>query len=155
MARKKFSSKNINWGQGMASFGSINATISLIVAWLIMFGFIGFGIYLIVQGAKGQSITGDKGMCINNPTSSTQCDIFLDESACTAAYLDCSWSKDITSGSKVLYIVIGLLCILLGIGIVMLANYVRNKARKDRNFAAVIGTGFLAEGIANAFGGGR
>ena len=49
----------------------------------------------------------------------------------------------------------GLFTILFGIGIVMLANWVRNKTRTDRNFAAVIGTGALAEGIASSFGAGR
>ena len=37
----------------------------------------------------------------------------------------------------------------------MIANWVRNKTRSDRNFAAVVGTGALVEGFASAFGGGR
>ena len=62
MARKKKKrskrSKNINWGQGMASFGDINATLGLVFAWIMMFGCIGFGLYLIIQGARGKALGG-------------------------------------------------------------------------------------------------
>ena len=38
--KRKAQPKNINWGQGMASFGDLNATLGLIFAWIMMFGFI-------------------------------------------------------------------------------------------------------------------
>ena len=160
--RKSSRQKNINWGQGMASFGDINATLGLVFAWLMMFGCISFGLFLIIRGAQGKPISTLDGMCENNDhwKSDDSCIQNLDEDSCTGdVNNDCKWSSDgetkLSGGEKAGYIVGGLFTILFGIGIVMLANWVRNKTRTDRNFAAVIGTGALAEGIASSFGAGR
>ena len=160
--RKSKEQENINWGQGMASFGDLNATLGLVFAWLMMFGCIGLGIYLIVKGAQGKSAGSLDGMCENNhPWKSDDiCVQNLDENSCTGdVNNDCKWissgDSKLSGAGKAGYIVGGLFTILFGIGIVMIANWVRNKTRTDRNFAAVIGTGALAEGIASAFGGRR
>lgn len=163
MARKKKKrskrSKNINWGQGMASFGDINATLGLVFAWIMMFGCIGFGLYLIIQGAQGKPINSIDGTCNNQdgPISDDNCMRIFNETSCRSA--NCVWrptgSTKLSGGGQAGYIVGGLFTILFGIGIVMIANWVRNKTRSDRNFAAVVGTGALAEGFASAFGGGR
>jgi hypothetical protein len=165
MARKKKKrskrSKNINWGQGMASFGDINATLGLVFAWIMMFGCIGFGLYLIIQGAQGKPINSIDGTCNKADNSfSNYCYNNLNETSCTSDTKDnCVWrptgSTKLSGGGQAGYIVGGLFTILFGIGIVMIANWVRNKTRSDRNFAAVVGTGALAEGFASAFGGGR
>ena len=158
--RKSSRQKNINWGQGMASFGDINATLGLVFAWLMMFGCISFGIFLIVKGAEGKPISSLDGMCQDKHFFQTNgtCMKHLDENSCENDSW-CQWSSDgetkLSGGEKAGYIVGGLFTILFGIGIVMLANWVRNKTRTDRNFAAVIGTGALAEGIASSFGAGR
>jgi len=159
MTRKKKrskQSKNINWGQGMASFGNINATLGLVFAWIMMFGCIGFGLYLIIQGAQGKSINSFNGTCNdkNSLDSNGDCTGNFDETSCQSVP-NCVWTSKLSGGGKAGYIIGGLFTILFGIGIVMIANWVRNKARSDRNFAAVIGTGALAEGFASAFGGGR
>jgi hypothetical protein len=154
MARKKKKrSKNINWGQGMASFGDINATLGLVFAWIMMFGCIGFGLYLIIQGAQGKSMNSG---CVTMGSSSQDCSQGFDEIECKHIQ-DCIWfgNTKLSGGGKAGYIVGGLFTILFGIGIVMIANWVRNKTRTDRNFAAVVGTGALVEGFASAFGGGR
>jgi len=162
MTRKKKRSKkqqDINWSQGMASFGDIYATLGLIFAWLMMFGCIGFGIYVIVKGAQGKPMTSFDGMCQDSDLQyeNSQCMDHITEESCNAAAAYCQWNSDgeskLSDAGKAGYIVGGVFTILFGIGIVMLANWIRNKTRTDRNFAAVFGTGALAEGIASAFGG--
>ena len=161
MTRKKKRSKkrqDIDWSQGMASFGDIYATLGLVFAWLMMFGCIGFGIYVIIKGAQGKPMTSFDGMC-QDPDSwhdDSRCAQHITEETCSGTEY-CKWSSDgeskLSGGEKAGYIVGGIFTILFGIGIVMLANWIRNKTRTDRNFAAVYGTGALAEGIASAFGG--
>ena len=159
--RKSSRQQDINWGQGMASFGDLNATLGLVFAWLMMFGCIGMGIYLIVKGAQGKPINSLDGTCQDKDWEKADgtCMTYQDENSCNSGPEYCIWSSDeetkLSSGEKAGYIVGGLFTILFGIGIVMIANWVRNKTRTDRNFAAVIGTGALAEGIASAFGGRR
>ena len=143
----------------MATFGEHGATLGLIFAWLIMFGCISFGIYLIVKGIEGKSIITpppDGGTCKdkNQNNNNKKCMMKNYKNSCNNTP-NCTWSSwgDLSGGAKVGYIIGGLFTILLGIGLVMIANWTRNKARTDRNFAAVIGTGALAEGIAHAFSG--
>jgi len=153
--KRKAQQKNINWGQGMASFGDLNATLGLIFAWIMMFGFIGVGIYLIVKGAQGKSL--GEGMCEDKEgeQSNGTCVGYFNENSCTSNTL-CTWSRGkLSDGGKAGYIVGGLFIILFGICIVMIANWVRNKTRTDPNFAAVIGTGALVEGIVGVATSGR
>lgn len=158
--RKSSKQKNINWGQGMAEFGNINATLGLVFAWIMMFSFIGLGLFLIIKGAEGKPISSLNGMC--SPTDAdafgTNACEYTSETLCKGDN-SCEWSNygetKLSGGEKTAYIVGGFFTILLGISIVMIANWVRNKARNDQNFAAVIGTGALAEGIVGAFGGNR
>lgn len=161
MARKKKKrskrSKNINWGQGMASFGDINATLGLVFAWIMMFGCIGFGLYLIIQGAQGKALGGSGCVYTGDAFTGDTCQSYNETECNQNLESTCMWigSNKLSGGGQAGYIVGGLFTILFGIGIVMIANWVRNKTRSDRNFAAVVGTGALAEGFASAFGGGR
>ncbi len=75
--RKSSRQKNINWGQGMASFGDINATLGLVFAWLMMFGCISFGIFLIVRlsnrSALHRNAVQQTNKDLSPPTSSEIC----------------------------------------------------------------------------------
>ena len=112
-----------------------------------------------MKGTEGKPISSANGVCTTHGGDDNwACAGYFDKKSCTGNNF-CQWSSDgetkLSGGEKAGYIVGGLFTILFGIGIVMIANWIRNKTRTDRNFAAVVGTGALAEGIANAFRTGR
>jgi len=143
MTRKK----NIQWGQGMAKVGNIGSIFNLVFGWVFMIGGVILGILLIVYAAKGKTLFGS-GICeAKNGDYTTTCDYEWSEAMCKSQ--GCVYNNKLDN--KTGYIVGGIFSILLGIGILFLARFMRQQVKKDKNFAAVFGAGFLAEGIASSF----
>ena len=128
----------VSIGEGLVAVGTIGSSVGIVISAIVMLVFIGVGVYLIYEGAKG-SVGGGCHWNIDNNLHSPNCPMFNKESCISTP--SCQWSGDATlSGEgRTWYIVGGVICILMGIGIFILSIWWNKVVRRNKNLAAIAG----------------